>query len=206
MFQRFRLAVLAVGLLWVSGQASQADVIFQFTQVGPTLENPFPGSGPPFPSPILADMHFVVTDDAFASGMNFRQRNGDIAAPFAYLDGLVGLHVSLSNLLQAISASLPDFTKPIPIRGTGFSHIEITSAPGGLPVGSVLYSSPQDMTVEFLFNGTNSVSGRAIGDGSCFWGCSFNGVLTTAVPEPAAILTFGIALLGLAAACRRRAK
>lgn len=201
--RKWLFGAVAGGFLLMGGAASRADVIFQVTQIGPTMQTPF-GGGPPFPNPIIGDASFVVRDDTFAAGMNFHQANGAFGQPFSELDGLIGVHVGLSNLREAISASLDDFTAEIPYGSSAFSRIELTSAPGGLPIGTILYSSALYMTVQFTFDGSHTVSGMAMGDGSCNSGCRFTGTLTVAVPEPASVLIFGIALIGLAAGLRRR--
>nr|WP_314075756.1 PEP-CTERM sorting domain-containing protein [uncultured Roseococcus sp.] len=196
------LLLLAAGLLPMANQASRADVILDFTQVGPTIETPY-GGGAPFPNAILSDITLVLTDEAYSWGVKLSQRNGG-GVPHAQLDGLSDLRIEMRNLLEAFSVSLADFTKDIPIHSTERSAIELTSSPGGLPVGSVFYSSPLDLSVRFTFDGTDHVSGYISGDGSCFMGCRFGGVLTVSVPEPASLLTFGLGLLALGMVLRRR--
>lgn len=194
--------LLAAGLLSLASPSARADVILNFTQVGPTMQTPY-GGGPPFPNAILGDISMVFTDAAFAGGVQIEQRNGD-GVPRAQLDGLKALHVDLQNLFEAISVSLPDFTDEIPIVSTERSAITLTSGAGQIPVGSVFYSSPMDLSVRFTFDGTDQVSGYVIGDGTCNAGCRFAGVLTVTVPEPASVLTFGLGLLALGLTARRR--
>lgn len=203
MFRCIRPVLLGLAVLLGGLQSSRADVVLQFTQVGPAMENPYPGPGAPFPNTMLGELFLVVTDEAYASGMTLSQSNGG-GPPHAFLDGVIAIHVALRNIFQEFAASLSDFTKDIPIQSTERSSIQISSAPGGLPVGSLFYSSPIDMSVRFTFDGTDRVTAHAMGDFNCFRGCDFGGVLTVSVPEPAAILTFGLGLLILGVGCARR--
>lgn len=205
MLKAIRHMILFSLIALFGSQTASADVIFTFTQAGPTMQTPFGGLGEPVASPITARLGLTVSDDAFAAGLNLNQRNDALfRPPFADLNGLVALYVGLDNLMEAFSASVDDFTRPIPILAAGYSRISLTSAPNGLPVGSVLFSTAQYITVQFLFDGSSAVLGSIVGDGSCFSGCTFSGVLTTTVPEPASILTFAMGVLALGAARRTR--
>jgi hypothetical protein len=193
-------ACLALGA--ASAPASAA-VTFNFTQTGGTPPGALSFSG-----------SLAVTDQAFANGLDILFSDVDGRAPATpRLDGLFSMSYifAVTRGLQR-TVTETDFNDPRPIGSQGKAYsFRFTSNPGGGPQGAVRFNDTEDffdltlgaMGGQGLF--ISDRGGRACGVAP---GCNFSFAISpmpVAVPEPAAILLFGTALIGLVGLARRKA-
>ncbi|WP_165585308.1 PEP-CTERM sorting domain-containing protein [Roseococcus sp. SYP-B2431] len=178
-------------------------MILTFQQSGPLVQNSTP-LDPPTPRSGLLGLTLVLTDEAFAAGVNLRQTQGQFGEVSWLLDGLVQVYVSIYDVTDAFSADIWNFRSASTRTAPKNSRIDLTSGAGSFPSGLVHYQYSNAIDLFFTLNGTNVVSGIVTGDFTCFRGCTFGGTLVQSVPEPASILTFGVGLLALGGAIRRR--
>jgi hypothetical protein len=208
MFHILRSIILIAVLMTNVIQGAQADVILTFNQTGPILQIPYGSpTAEPQPRTGLIELSFVLTDQAFASGVDWVQRYGK-GPSFWLLDGMVQIYLRVSGLSDSFSVNLWDFANPDQFRMDRQSTINVTSNAAGMPQGTVFYRFAGLTEILFEFNGVGNVSGLIGGDGSCnavpSAGCSFSGTVVQSVPEPGSILMFGIGLLVLGYALRFR--
>ncbi|MDB5412911.1 MAG: exosortase interaction domain protein [Rubritepida sp.] len=204
MLSQIRMLAIAAALLLGCQLSARADVIITVDQVGLMQRN---GFDQPTPIGTVAGAQFVVTDEAYAQGLSLSQRNGQgFGPPYANLNGMVGLQVSLVNITQPFAVGLTDFTQELPIGALGSSAIELASLPGSLVSGILFYGNRANNQVLFTFNGSGLATGSVFSDsGECFLGCTFSGRVTVSVPEPASALILGTAVVMLGLGRRRRA-
>lgn len=199
-----RRLLLAAVLVTAGVQAARADVILTFSQTEPVMMNQNQMDPRPLSQQLdIVELSFVISDTAYASGVDWTQYRGRDRTMWL-LDGLAQIYLGLFGVTDAFRADIHDLMITVDRSTTDRSSVRITSAPGGLPVGGIYYQSAARIDLSFNFNGTNMVSGTIVGDGTCFWGCTFNGTLAQSVPEPASILTFGIGLLALGVVTRQQ--
>ena len=201
MFRILRLVALAL-LLCLSGKPLRADVIYNFTQQGLAAG----GTGA---ADLRFDASITVTDAAAARGFDFFIRNGQQGSIVSHIDGLVNLGVRLEGRFMQYTISLADYLTSYPSAWGYSGSLALQAGPGGMPVGNFEYTA-QVVDFRVTSDGGSLFSGSAGADGGipCFFQrCTFAGVVTTAVPEPASLALYlsGIMALGVALAWRRPA-
>lgn len=192
-----KLAMMA----FLAAAPAQADVIFR------TNAEAEPG--------VHLTAQVTISDEAFAGGINVHRaydshRVHDLQAN--QLDGLLGLDFTLSreDSVPFRTYTLGHFLETSPNPVIPYSNlIRVVSAPSGLPEVQVSLLNFQDL-FRFSFDAASSAGTFATDAPSmCFQQpnttCQFAGTspLVVAVPAPAPLGIFGVALLGLALLRRR---
>ncbi|WP_431281261.1 PEP-CTERM sorting domain-containing protein [Humitalea sp. 24SJ18S-53] len=196
---------LAIGVTVATLAGAKANVVLDFTQVGPTIENES-GFHPERPVPLLFTGRMVVTDAAYAAGFDVTLRNSAQQGPyFESFDGLVAFDIRFSiNSVSRLLVTLADFTFQRPFQSGYFSEFHFVSTPNGPPTGDVYYN---DTASEFRLQaaGPGAFAGQARSDGAlgCFFArCDFAGVIS--VPEPSSLALVGVGLVALGLSSQRR--
>ena len=187
----------------------QADVIYNFTQVGPAL-GPTGNTHAAAPNSVVLSANITVTDAAAARGFDFSIQKAlfDLGPVRASIAGLLGLDIVIrTGAFTPVTVSLADYLMPRRSSSGIGGTVDLKAAAGGLPVGTFYYNTQSiDFRVTSSGNSIFTASINADGDLPCFFGpCTVFGVVTraVAVPEPAAL---GLFILGVTAmtALRRR--
>lgn len=193
-----RKILSALGLcLSLAATPAVADVIFYSELVAPGRD-------------VSANVSLRVTDEAYASGLAFRLLYNVPGSPVTQAEGVLAYNVAILTVgVVTATYSLDDlFTMQYPGGNPLATRVavELSSAAGGLPVGSYLLASQSD-ELRLSYSG-ETITGY-YGSDLFSLGCWFSPCLLTGttrvvatVPEPASLGLFGLGLMALAA-CRR---
>ncbi|EHL97332.1 PEP-CTERM exosortase interaction domain protein [Acetobacteraceae bacterium AT-5844] len=205
MFRGLGIAAVLSSLAF-SAPASAA-VIFSFTQTGTSPPGAFSISGT-----------LTVTDSAYANGVSIFHSDIDGRLPeTSRLDGLLDLsfRIAVTGGLQR-DITMADFFRPRSPGSQGHAYfMNFGSDPGGALRASLRFNNTEDqLDIAMAAPGEGLfISDR--GGPACGFapGCGFTFMITAApaptevaVPEPAAMLLFGTALLGFAGLVRRHGR
>ncbi|MBP0446582.1 PEP-CTERM sorting domain-containing protein [Roseomonas sp. SSH11] len=193
MLLNMKALALTTGVALLSMAApAHADVILSFNQVTPAPSSAASFSG-----------RAVLTDDAFANGGTLSYSLDSSGATVTGAEGVISLFVSA--VIQGFSLTLSDqdFLQPGAFPAGTTATATITTAPGGLPFGSINVDNPL-FSLDVTLAGA-SFSGLFSSGFLCTTApCSFTGETTVAIPEPASMALLGAGLLGLGMLRRRK--
>ncbi|MCR0983422.1 PEP-CTERM sorting domain-containing protein [Roseomonas populi] len=197
--------IIAIGAAvlsaWTGAAPARADRIVTFVQTG-GAQNPGSPQGP-FQG-VYGSGYLVLTDQAFADGVDLLVVDGSFGPSPVRVDGLVDMRFATGFGGVGLAASLYEFLNPPPFSAVAPRYeLRLTSAPGGLPTGVVAYNNTETdfrFTLGDPFGFAATASDRG---GGCRFGCTITGYSIVTVPEPAGLALFSAGLIGLGWVRRR---